>query len=32
MAQSPAAANKNWMPWNYQQTLDGTVTPAGTAS
>jgi transposase len=23
---------QNWMPWNYQQTLDGTVTPAGTAS
>jgi hypothetical protein len=28
-----AAANPHdWMPWNYRQTLDATITPAGTSS
>jgi transposase len=28
-----ARANpQHWLPWNYRQTLDGTVTPAGTAN
>jgi transposase len=28
-----AASNpRDWMPWNYRQTLDATIMPAGNAS